>query len=219
MAQPLTLALPPQTQGWFSTLRRYGLSTMGPVATSGAHFLASLVFVRNLPAAEFGLFSFVLVIVPFSMSIIAALLVLPVNSALSEPAERRAHIEAACLKMNLVLTALAGLAVFGFLVLARAPLLPALLLAGFGAALTYRWFARCFSFVKGHITTAIASDLVYAGALTAALAAMVLSHHVAFLLGASLLLRPRWPGSCRSAHPSSAISWQLIGQATCATIA
>ena len=55
---------------------------MGPVATSGAHFLASLVFVRNLPASEFGLFSFVLVIVPFSMSIIAALLVLPVNSAL-----------------------------------------------------------------------------------------------------------------------------------------
>src|ERR1700742_1790516 len=77
---------------------RYGLSTSGPVATSGAHFLASLVFVRNLAASQFGLFSFVLVIVPFCMSIIAALLVLPVNSALGETAETRARIEAACLK-------------------------------------------------------------------------------------------------------------------------
>ena len=75
MAQPLTpaLALRPSAPGWLATAWRYGLSTSGPVATSGAHFLASLLFVRNLPASEFGLFSFVLVIVPFCMSIIAAL--------------------------------------------------------------------------------------------------------------------------------------------------
>ena len=78
------------------------ISTAGPVAISGAHFLASLLFVRNLPASEFGVFSFVLVIVPFCMSIIAALLVLPVNSALGQPAEVRGRIEATCLKMNLV---------------------------------------------------------------------------------------------------------------------
>ena len=64
------------------------LSTSGPVATSGAHFLASLIFLRNLPAGEFGLFSFVLVIVPFCMSMIGALLVIPVTRSLGEP-ERR----------------------------------------------------------------------------------------------------------------------------------
>src|SRR5579872_4612089 len=135
MAQPLNpaLALSPRTPGWLATAWRYGFSTSGPVATSGAHFLASLLFVRNLPASEFGLFSFVLVIVPFCMSIIAALLVLPVNSALGEPMEARVRIEAACLKMNLLLTLLAGIAVFGFLAAAQASLVPALLLAGFGA--------------------------------------------------------------------------------------
>ena len=70
-----------------ATAWRYGLSTSGPVATSGAHFLASLLFVRALSAAAFGLFSFVLVIVPFAMSMTAALLVIPVTRALGEPQE------------------------------------------------------------------------------------------------------------------------------------
>ena len=38
--------------GWLATAWRYGLSTSGPVATSGAHFLASLLFVRNLVKGE-----------------------------------------------------------------------------------------------------------------------------------------------------------------------
>ena len=190
MAQPLNpaLALNPPAPGWLATAWRYGLSTSGPVATSGAHFLASLLFVRNLPASEFGIFSFVLVIVPFCMSLIAALLVLPVNSALGEPLEARVRIEAACLKMNLFLTLLAGIAVFGFLTAAHAPMAPALLLAGFGAALTMRWFARCLAFVKGQSGTAIGSDLAYAGALVAGLGAMLFGHHVTLLLGACLLL-------------------------------
>ncbi len=92
MAQSLNPALTasPPVSDFGATAWRYGLSTSGPVATSGAHFLASLLFVRNLPAAQFGIFSFALVIVPFCMSLIAALLVLPVNSALGEAAETRA---------------------------------------------------------------------------------------------------------------------------------
>ena len=189
MARSLNPAL---TASWrgpgiFATAWRYGLTTCGPVATSGAHFLASLLFVRNLAAAEFGIFSFVLVIVPFCMSLIAALLVLPVNSALGEAPEIRARIEASCLKMNLLLTALAGLVVLGLLFAARAPLAEALLLALFGATLTYRWFARCFAFVKGESGAAIASDLTYAAALVCGLGAMLVSHKVNFLAGAVLL--------------------------------
>ncbi len=188
MAQNPALALNLPAPGWLATAWRYGLSTSGPVATSGAHFLASLLFVRTLPASEFGIFSFVLVIVPFCMSLIAALLVLPVNSALGEPLEARVRIEAACLKMNLFLTLLAGIAVFGFLIAAHAPMAPALLLAGFGAALTMRWFARCLAFVKGRTGAAIGSDFAYAGALVAGLGAMLIGHHVTLLLGACLLL-------------------------------
>jgi len=189
MARPLNpvhAALPP-THGWTATAWRYGFSICGPVATSGAHFLASLLFVRSLPAAEFGLFAFVLVIVPFCMSIAAALLVLPVNDALAATAPIRARIEATCLKMNLFLTILAGAAVFGFLVMAQASMVPALLLACYGALFTLRWFARCFAFVKGRTGAAIASDIVYAGTLLSGLGAMLFGHRITFISGAALL--------------------------------
>ena len=190
MAQSLTpaLAISPRAPGGLAAAWRYGFSTLGPVATSGAHFLTSLLFVRSLPLSEFGLFSFVLVIVPFCMSIIAALLALPVNSALAEPAETRARIEAACLKMNLLLTALAGIVVFGLLALAHAPAVPALLLAGYGTIFSARWFARCFAFIKGRTSAAIASDLVYAATLIIGLGLLAASHHLRFIPGAALLL-------------------------------
>jgi O-antigen/teichoic acid export membrane protein len=191
MARTMTPALQASPQSrppaWLAILWRYGFSTAGPVATSGAHFLTSLLLVRNLPASEFGLFSFVLVIVPFSMSIIAALLVLPVNTALAEPEPVRRRIEATCLKVNLLLTALAGVVVYALLIAAQAPKMPALLLALFGVILTYRWFARSFAFVKGHGQAAIGSDLAYAGALLVGLGGLILSRHVEFLPAACLL--------------------------------
>ena len=193
MAQPLAPAIAPRVaecekRGWMAAAWRYGLPISGPLATSGAHFFASLIFVRNLPAAEFGIFSFVLVIVPFCMSIMAALLVLPVNNALAASPPERARIEAACLKMNAILTALAGIILFGFLIAARAPVPAALLLAAYGAVFTFRWFARSFSFIKGRTGTAIASDMIYAASLMAGLVAMRAGHAVQLLPGALLLL-------------------------------
>ena len=111
---------PPRPRAGLAKAWRYGLSTSGPVATSGAHFLASLLFVRNLPAGEFGLFSFVLVIVPFCMSIIGSTAVIPVTRSLGEPEAARDRINATCLKLNLVLSAAASLCVFAFLLLAHA---------------------------------------------------------------------------------------------------
>jgi O-antigen/teichoic acid export membrane protein len=180
--------LGPRLRPLLATTWRYGLSTSGPVATSGAHFLASLIFVRSLPAQGFGLFSFVLVIVPFCMSLIAAALVIPVTNSLHQALEKRAAIVATCLKFNLLLSGAAFLAVFAFLLLARAQPLPALLLALFGATLTARWFGRCFAYVQGQVHRAAASDLVYASALIASLGLLALSGHVTLLLGAGVLL-------------------------------
>lgn len=167
---------------------RYGLSTFGPVATSGAHFLASLIFVRNLPADEFGLFSFVLVIVPFGMSMIGAMAVLPVTRSLGEQGAIRARTLATCLKLNLLLSAMAALSVFVILMLTHAAAAPAALLALFGGVLTARWFARCFAYVQGDLRGAVASDLVYALVLIAGLGALALTHHVTFLAGSGILL-------------------------------
>ena len=65
--------------GAFATALRYGVSAAGPVAVSGAHFLASLIFLRNLPAHEFGLFSFVMVVVSFGMSLNVSLISVPIT--------------------------------------------------------------------------------------------------------------------------------------------
>jgi O-antigen/teichoic acid export membrane protein len=171
-----------------ATVWRYGLSTSGPVATSGAHFVASLLFVRGLPAAAFGLFSFVLVIVPFAMSMTAALLVIPVTRALGEAPAIRARVVASCLKMNLLLSLLTTLCVFALLLAAHAAPLPAILLGLFGGTFTFRWFARCFAYVEGRIRMAVASDLVYAIGLVLGLALLAMSHHVTLTAGASALL-------------------------------
>jgi O-antigen/teichoic acid export membrane protein len=178
---------PPRPRPWLAKAWRYGLSTSGPVATSGAHFLASLLFVRNLPPGEFGLFSFVLVIVPFCMSIIGSMAVLPVTCSLSEGDAARARINASCLKLNLVLSAAATLFVFAVLSLAHAQTAPAMLLALFGGLLTTRWFARCFAYVQGRIHRAVASDLIYAVALIGSLGAIALAHRLTFLSGTAAL--------------------------------
>ncbi len=63
---------------------RYSLSAIGPITTSGAHFVASLIFLHKLTPAEFGLFSFLLVVVPFALSISSGLLCAPLVSAIGK---------------------------------------------------------------------------------------------------------------------------------------
>ena len=70
------------TPPWLALAWRYGLSVTGPLAVSGAHFLVSLVFLRSLEASEFGIFSFVLVVSAFAMSVSGAGLVLPATHSM-----------------------------------------------------------------------------------------------------------------------------------------
>lgn len=171
-----------------ATAWRYWLSASGPVATSAAHFLASLLFVRNLAAASFGLFSFVLVIVPFAMSATAALLIIPVTRSLGETAQRREQIAACCLKLNLLFSALAALGVFAALLAARSAMSPAILLGMFGGALTFRWFGRCYAYVEGRMKAAVTSDMTYALCLVSGLGILTLTRHVNLVSGALVML-------------------------------
>ena len=106
----------------FATALRYGVSAAGPVAVSGAHFLASLIFLRNLPAHEFGLFSFVMVVVSFGMSLNVSLISVPITRNLVTGETGTRPI---CFQMNwLVCAALRGPAVRGPAV-GHAPLIEA----------------------------------------------------------------------------------------------
>jgi O-antigen/teichoic acid export membrane protein len=171
--------------GMLGTALRYGLSASGPVAVSAAHFLASLVFLRNMPAHEFGLFSFVMVVVSFGMSLNVSLIAVPItrNLVTGEAATRRV-----CFQMNWLVCILFAAALFAALLASHAPLREAAILALFAGAFTFRWFARCFAYVDGRMGAAIRSDLAYSLLVVGSLGILALTHHVTFTLGSEMML-------------------------------
>ena len=171
--------------GAVATALRYGISAAGPVAVSGAHFLASLIFLRNLPAQEFGLFSFVMVVVSFGMSLNVSLISVPItrNLVTGETGTRPV-----CFQINWLVCAGFALLLFTALLLGHAPLIEGAMLGLFGGAFTFRWFARCFAFVDGRLPAAIRSDFVYSVSLVAGLGLLSFTHQVSFTSGSEVLL-------------------------------
>jgi hypothetical protein len=165
------------------TMLRYGVSVAGPVAVSGAHFLASLIFLNSLPADHFGLFSFVMVAVSFMMSANGALTGVPLTLA---GAGR--EVRPACFVANAPFC----LAVAALLLVALryngASFSTAAALSLYGAVFTFRCFARYLAYVEGDIARALGSDVLYGGMLVAGLGALKLSGHFSFAHGAEILL-------------------------------
>jgi O-antigen/teichoic acid export membrane protein len=172
----------------FATASRYVISASGPVAVSGVHFLISLVFVRNLAAAQFGIFSFVMVIVPFCMSMIAAALSLPITRSLDSAGQPEARTVATALKMNWLCSGFAALASFAALMALEAPTQAATMLGLYGGVMSCRWFLRCFANARGDVKRAVASDLIYAVGLLIGLAVMEITHHIHLTTGGTLML-------------------------------
>jgi hypothetical protein len=171
--------------GLVGTALRYGASAAGPVAVSGAHFLASLIFLRSLPTREFGLFSFVMVVVSFGMSLNASLITVPLTRHIVTGAGDTRPV---CFQMNWLVCILFAATLFAALLFSGASLRDAGLLALFAGVFTFRWFARCLAFVDGRMAAAIQSDLSYSLLLVGGLAVMALTHQVSFSHGSEMLL-------------------------------
>lgn len=171
--------------GGLATALRYCISAAGPVAVSGAHFLASLIFLRNLPAQQFGLFSFVMVVVSFGMSLNVSLISVPLTRNL---VTGETDTRPVCFQMNWLVCAVFALLLFAALLLGHAPPVEAAMLGLFGGVFAFRWFARCFAFVDGRMAAAIRSDFVYSIALVAGLSALAVTHRVSFTSGSQVLL-------------------------------
>jgi hypothetical protein len=169
----------------FTTVLRYGVSAAGPVAVSAAHFIASLLLLRNLAASEFGLFSFVMVVVSFGMSLNVSLISVPLTYDL---VSGDAQTRPTCFQMNwLVCIGFAAL-LFAVLLAGQAPIADALLLALFSGVFTFRWFARCFAYVDGGLAVALKSDLAYSLLLIVGLATLSFRHQVTLINGSAMLL-------------------------------
>jgi hypothetical protein len=167
------------------TLFRYGLSIAGPVAVSGAHFLVSLVFLHNLAAAEFGIFSFVMIAGGFAMSTSGAGLVLPATQSIVAQDERvtKAVFRVAAIAGIVVAFALTMAILAGGVTLSRAAPLGL-----FGAMLAYRWFIRSIAYVEGRVAMVLFSDMLYGAMTIAALGAVITFHAVSLRAGGMVLL-------------------------------
>ncbi len=167
---------------------RYSLSAIGPIAISGAHFAASLIFLHRLSPADFGLFSFLLVVVPFCLSVSSGLLGAPLVSAIGKSEILAEDRLAAFRKVNRVFCLGAGLVTALSMWISHAGWAPALVLGGYGAVMALRWFSRFNAYIANHPRRAAASDLVYCVSLLAGLALLIASGHLTLLSASAVLL-------------------------------
>ncbi len=170
---------------WLGVATRYSLSAAGPLAVSAAHFLASLIFLRLLTAHEFGLFSFVMVIVSFGMSATASLVVVPITQALAMGDTSGRGV---CFKVNWLVCGGFGLGVGLALGLGGAAPTEAVVMGLYGAVFAWRWFARNMAFIDGRMRHAIASDVTYSILLIVCLTVLAAVHRISLLTGSEVLL-------------------------------
>lgn len=152
---------------------RYSLSAAGPISVSGAHFAASIIFLHQLAPAEFGMFSFLLVVVPFALSISSGLFGAPLLSAVGK-AEGMAEVTRRALgEANRFYCLAAGLGTAVLMYFSDVELMSSLLLGGYGATMAFRWFARSTAYNSDGALRAASSDFVYSAALLAGLMVLV----------------------------------------------
>jgi len=167
---------------------RYGLTAIGPIAVSGAHFVASLIFLHRLSPADFGLFSFLLVIVPLCLSMSSGLLGAPLVKAIGKSKAVEEDQFAAFRKVNRVFCLGAGLVTATLMWSSHAGLVAALALGGYGAVMSLRWFSRFNAYIADDPLRAAASDLVYSASLLAGLFALAATNELSLLTASIVLL-------------------------------
>jgi hypothetical protein len=153
---------------------RYSLSAMGPIAVSGAHFGASLMFLHRMSPREFGMFSFLLVVVPFCLSISSGLLGAPLLNAVGKPGAVAAAKGAAFREVNRIYCLSAGLLTALLMYGSGAGKVASALLGLYAVTMTYRWYSRYTAYNANLPLRAAASDLIYSTTLLGGLLLLVL---------------------------------------------
>jgi len=224
----------PWTAGVLHSAYRYGLTSLGPIAVSGAHFVASVLYLRLLRPVDFGHFSFLLIVVPFCLSATGALLGAPAAMTRAKDAITAAAELDILQKASFVVSLLAGLIVGGMMAVTGLSAAAASLFGLYSAVYTLRTFARIQANVLGQIERVAASDILYASTLTAGLlllavggdfsmnhaaATLVTASLIAFLpfgrsFGAGLMAAYRNPGLAGYRPMWQAVTrWSLLGVA------
>ena len=211
----ISLPAPPaRRSGFRAAMTRYGISAGGTVAASGANFLTLMIFLHFLPREDFGLFSFVMVVISLCLSIAWSLLAPSMMASLLRTGEID---DCACsihMKVNLAIAASVCAAVLSVCLANHASLPVA---AGFGlyaALLILRNLGRIYAYATKTPLRALSSDLTYAAVLTGTVITLaphreLTLEHAAFALaisaalgflafGLSYVRKQFWPGAAGS---------------------
>ena len=167
-AQTTGVESPTLTRNARAVVTRYALSAAGPVCISVAHFLAALLFLHNFTRTEFGLFSFLLVIVPFCLSLAGSMIGAPAAVAVRR-GTMEASLLATYLKANLVVGAAAASGVCLLIRLSGAAWDFSVISGAYGGAMTLRWFARTLFYTRANAPRVLISDTLYSACLVGAL--------------------------------------------------
>jgi hypothetical protein len=230
---PAGTARPAPASAILAAARRYALSALGPLTIAAAHFLASVLILKLMAPAAFGLFAFVLVLVPFWLGISVALLGAPLVTTRQDGGGDREL--PTLLKANLLFSAIATFAVTAMTAASGASLAAALLFGVYGGAMCLRWFARWLSYATHHPLRATLSDVAYGVLLVGGLAALMLLHAVSMTNAALVLcaaalaglavfgrgfveqqIRALWHGTLAAYAPiwRDLTQWALLGVVT-----
>jgi hypothetical protein len=173
---------------------RYSLSAIGPVTVSAAHFAASVIFLHKLAPAEFGMFSFLLVIVPFALSISSGLFGAPLLSALNKAEDMAGAKQGALNEANRLYCLLAGLATAVLMYFSdEAGQVSSALLGAYGVVMALRWYLRFNAYNANQPLRVAISDFVYSATLLSGLLFLMLTDrlslwHTSFVILLSALL-------------------------------
>jgi O-antigen/teichoic acid export membrane protein len=145
------------------SISRYAMSAAGPIGVSAVTFIGTLLLIRTLPPAEFGLMAFLMVVVNLGSSLSNALVATPysvIANAEGATSPRLLTLHTASVLFSLALGVVTGLIAVLFGV-GEASAWFAL----FGFMGTMRWFARG-TFLSHHSRKgALRSDLAYSAVL------------------------------------------------------
>jgi hypothetical protein len=152
-----------------------------------------VLFLRLLQPADFGHFSFLLIVVPFCLSATGALLGAPAAMTRGKDAITAQAELVTLQKASFLVSLLAGAVVVSLMAFTGSSAVAAILFGLYGVSYTVRTFARIHANVLGKIERAAGSDVLYAAVLIAGLAALAvigaftMEHAAALLVVATLV--------------------------------
>ena len=146
---------------------------MGPVGISGVNFLVTLALLRALPSAQFGQFSFAIVMSGLCLSLTNGLLGAPLASIAQVSTDRAPEELNTYLKTSLLIACALGAAVCAAMLPIGMPAGTAAAFGIYGALMSLRLVARTHAYTLGRPPRSVMSDCTYGLSLLACLGVLV----------------------------------------------